>query len=218
MQAFLCGLWNIPEGFATLIAGFFVIIAAAIAWASVKLQVGSAEKIERTRVANELSALKLGFWTEMLTYVSGLIQALSLWNVRALQSPGAAARTEWPLLLDPIFYRTNVGRIGLLRPQWVPGCIIGFYSNLLELNDQSREALAGRPTVNATTNSIAARLRRMALNLSQALDGLMGDAKMPVPPEIRLNDCIMPDGKPVSQASSAPTSLQELLRALGGNG
>lgn len=214
MQAILRHLWHIPEGFATLVAAFFVIIAAAIAWASVQRQIKSAENLDRTRAATEVSALKLGFWTEILTYVPAILQALSWWNLRALKSPGVPANTDWPVLLDPIFYRANIAKIGLLRPQWVPGPIIGFYSNLLELNDQSREAMAGRPTVNATTDSIAARLRRMALNLSQALDGLTGDVKIDIPPEIHLEDCIMPDGKPVSQASPRPTSLQELLRKL----
>jgi hypothetical protein len=218
MHSFLCALWHIPEGFATLMGGLFVVIAAAIAWASVRLQVRSAERIEQTRAVNEVGAMKLGFWTELLTYVPGILQGLSIWNGRALGDPDAEVITNWPVFLDPIFYRANVGRIGLLRPQWVPGPIIGFYSNLLELNDQAREALAGRPTVNATAASVAARLRRMALNLSQALDGLVKDEKMPIPPEMRLEDCIAPDGRRVSQLSPVPTSVQALLRAVGGHG
>jgi hypothetical protein len=87
---------------------------------------------------------------------------------------------------------------------------------VLELNDQAREALAGRPTVNVTVESIAARLQLMASNLSQALDGLNDDVPMPIPPEIHLDRLFMPDGRLVSQAEHVPQSLQDVLLRLAG--
>jgi hypothetical protein len=216
MLSFLCLLWNIPSGIATLLAGSFVIIGALIAWLSVQRQIRSAEDIEKTRRNNESVAVESGFTAELLVYSRGVIQAASLWNQRAVQSPEAEMVTELPVLIDPLYYKTNIGKIGVLREKWVGGALIGFYANLLELNEQTRETLSGRPTVNATSKSIAARLRMMAANLSQALDGLNADRKFPLQPEIHLDSLFMPDGKPLSQAVSVPKNLQEALLRLAG--
>ena len=170
---------EIPEGFATLlgaistlIAGGFVIIGAVIAWRSVQQQILSAERIEAARRTAETSALEEGFKAELLVFSRGVIQATSAWNQRASQSPTAAANRQFPVLIEPLYYHANIGEIGALRHKWVAGALIGFYGNLLELNTQSKEALSGVPTVNATNQSVAVRLQLMAANLSQALDGL----------------------------------------------
>jgi hypothetical protein len=54
-------IWHIPEGFATLIGGFFVLVAAAIAWLSVQRQVSSAQKIfqQQMRSTQEIETNKL---------------------------------------------------------------------------------------------------------------------------------------------------------------
>lgn len=216
MTSLFCALWNIPDGFATLVGGFFVVVAAAIAWASVQRQIGSAENIERARTKNEIAALESGFTAELFVYSRSVIEATSLWNRRAHQAPGAAPVAGWPLFVDPLYYRTNIGKIGMTRHQWVIGALIGFYTNMLEMNDQAREAVSGRPTVNTTMERIAARLRIMAANLSQALDGLNDDRKFPPPPELSLEDLFSPDGMPLSKAAKIPQSLQEVLLRLAG--
>ncbi|MGD0764546.1 MAG: hypothetical protein ABR929_15445 [Roseiarcus sp.] len=216
MESLLCQIWHIPSGIATLIAGSFVIIGALIAWFSVQRQIRSAEDIEKTRRDNEIAAVESGFTAELLVYSRGVIQAASLWNQPAAQSPEAKPITEWPILIDPLYYKTNIGKIGVLRQKWVGGALIGFYANLLELNEQAKETLSGQPTVNATSQSIAARLRVMASNLSQALDGLNSDRKFPLQPELRLDMLFMPDGKPLSQAANVPKNLQEALLRLAG--
>lgn len=219
----ICQMWNIPEGFATLLlalatlfAGAFVIVGALVAWRSVQRQISSAETIERRRYANDVSATKTGFTSELIVYSRGVIEATALWNRRLAEMPGQRIITGWPILQDPIFYRANISKIGVLPEQWVALALIGFYANVLELNDQARESMAGRPTVNATTESIAGRLHIMASNLSQALDGLNDDRKFPLQPEISLNDLIMPDGTPLSQATNVPQNLQEVLLRLAG--
>jgi hypothetical protein len=214
MLSFLCLLWDIPSGIATLLAGSFVIIGALIAWLSVQRQIRSAEDIENTRRNSEIAAVESGFTAELLVYSRAVIQAASLWNQRAVQSPEAEPITDLPVLIDPLYYKTNIGKIGVLREKWVGGALIGFYANLLEMNEQTRETLSGRPTVNTTSQSIAARLRMMAANLSQALDGLNADRKFPLQPEIRLDILFMPDGKPLSQAANVPKNLQEALLRL----
>ena len=80
-----CQMWNIPEGFATLLvafatlfAGAFVIVGALVAWRSVQRQITSAENIERTRYANDVSAIKTGFTSELIVYSRGIIEATAL--------------------------------------------------------------------------------------------------------------------------------------------
>lgn len=94
--------------------------------------------------------------------------------------------------------------------------MIGFYANLLELNEQAREALSGRPTVNVTSKSIAARLQVMASNLSQALDGLNNDRKHSLQREIILPILFAPDGTSLSQVANVPQNLQDVLLRLAG--
>ena len=223
MEMIICRIWHIPEGFATLLlalatvlAGSFVIIGAWAAWQSVQRQISSAENIENIRRNSEIAAIELGFTSELLAYSRAIIQALSVWNQRALQSSGGSPIDNLPVFIDPLYYKTNIGKIGAVRQQWVGGALINFYANLLELNEQSRETLAGIPTANTTNESIARRLRLMASNLSAALDGLNADRKFPLQPEIQLNDSFMPNGKPLSQSNNVPKNLQEVLLTLAG--
>jgi hypothetical protein len=216
MEMLLHLIWQIPSGIATLLAGSFVVIGALIAWLSVQRQIRSAEDIEKTRRQSEIAAVESGFTAELLVYSLGVIQAASIWNQRAFQSSEAKPIADWPILIDPLYYKTNIGKIGILRQKWVGGALIGFYANLLELNEQAKEALSGRPTVNATSESVAARLRIMAANLSQALDGLNGDKKFPIQQELQLDRLIMPDGKAISQSANPPKSLQDVLMRLAG--
>jgi hydroxylamine reductase (hybrid-cluster protein) len=113
-------------------------------------------------------------------------------------------------------YAANIGKIGFIRQQWAVGAIIGFYSNLRELNDQAHEFLQNRPTVNATNESIAARLRLMSSNLSHAMDGLNKDRKFRIPQEIRLDQLFMPSGTPLSECQAVPENLQDVLLRLAG--
>jgi len=216
MEMLLWGIWNFPSGLATLLAGLFVIIGAKIALHSVRQQIRSAKDIEKTRRNDEIFAIESGFMAELLVYSRAVIDAVSIWNQRAVQSPSATPIANWPGFIDPLYYRTNIGKIGVLRQKWVGGALIGFYSNLLELNAQTEEALSGRPTVNSTNESIAVRLRLMATNLSQALDGLNDDKKIPVPAEIQLHHLITPDGRVLNQSANVPGNLQDVLMRLAG--
>jgi hypothetical protein len=205
---------EVAAALASVISGSFVVAAAAIAWRSVQQQIASQEKIEAGRRSAATYGLESGFTSELFVYSRGVIQAASIWNQRAIQNPQTPVSTNWPVYIDPLYYRTNIGKIGLVRNQWVIGAIIGFYSNVLELNEQAREAMSGRPTADVTTSSIAARLRIMASSLSQALDGLNDDRKFPIPHEIQLDKIFMPDGRTVSQSEHLPQNLQDVLLRL----
>jgi hypothetical protein len=101
----------------------------------------------------------------------------------------------------------------MVRQRWVGGALIGFYANLLELNEQSKEILSNKMTVNLTNESIARRLRMMASNLSQALDGLNSDKKFPIPKDFYLNNLIMPNGKTIDKEIN---NIQDVLLSLVG--
>ena len=47
-------IWNVPEGFATLVAGVLVIVAALIAWFGVQRQIHAAQKVEATKLRLDL--------------------------------------------------------------------------------------------------------------------------------------------------------------------
>jgi len=207
---------EVSTALATLISGSFVLGAAIIAWRSVQQQIASQEGIEQARRKSEIDGVESGFTSELLVYSRGIIQAASIWNQRAIREPQAKVVTNWPIYIDPLYYRTNVVRIGLVREKWAVGAIIGFYSNVLELNEQAKEFMSGRPTVDVTNRSVAMRLRIMASNLAQAIDGLNSDRKFPIPQEIRLDEIFMPDGRAVSQSASTPQSLQDVLLRLAG--
>jgi hypothetical protein len=221
---FLFQIWRLPDGFATflvalatLLAGSFVIGAAILAWRSVQQQIHSAENIEKTRRDHEITAVEIGFKAELLVYSRAVIEATSKWNLRASQPnsfPQNWEITEWPIFTDPLYYKESIGKIGVIREQWVGGALIGFYGNLLELNDQSRESLAGRPTHDVTSQSIAARLQLMAANLSQALDGLNADRKIGIPSDIKVELLCDPNGKWLCESADLPKNLQDVLLKL----
>jgi hypothetical protein len=119
----MCDVTEIPEGFATLLgaiatllAGAFVVIAAIIAWRGVQQQIKSAENIENTRRETEISTIEAGFTAELIVFSRGIIDATSIWNQRAAQSSNAII-TQLPTFRDPLYYRGNIGKIGLLRQQ-----------------------------------------------------------------------------------------------------
>jgi hypothetical protein len=171
----------------TVLAGTAAILGAIVAWRSVQTQIKSAEKIEKLRYDKEVTALELGFTAEFMVYSRSIIEAASIWNRRAVYTPNQPAATNLPLFVEPLYFPANVGTIGRLRQPWVGGAIIGFYSNLRELDEQTKEELAGRPTVNVTCKSIAQRMQLMASNLAQALDGLNDDRKFSVPADLDTN-------------------------------
>jgi hypothetical protein len=73
-------IWCVPPGFATLIAGSFVIVAAIIAWRGVQRQIGSQREIESDR---ERRILETGLTAELFCYSASIVEAVSRWNVRA---------------------------------------------------------------------------------------------------------------------------------------
>jgi hypothetical protein len=107
INPFFHKIWNIPDGIATLISGLFVIFGAYIAWRGVQKQIKSSENIEKIRNENEISAIENGFTVDLLVYSSSIMQALSVWNDRALKLPNGSPDSIIPLLIDPLFYREN---------------------------------------------------------------------------------------------------------------
>jgi hypothetical protein len=180
LGCFTSKIWNIPDGFATLIAGSFVLVAAIIAWRSVRKQIASEREnvqkqiatqreIESDRKRHDRQILETGLTAELHCYSASIIEATSCWNVRALKAPDAPISTS-PQLLHPYVYKAVIARIGLLSEGWPANAVIGFYGNLLELNDMAMGPISGPRTIGENTGRVARRLQKMAINLAQALD------------------------------------------------
>jgi hypothetical protein len=65
-------IWHIPEGFATLVAGLLVIIAAAIAWWSVQRQIRATEKIEATKLRLNLYNRRYNIFDSIFDFYDAL--------------------------------------------------------------------------------------------------------------------------------------------------
>jgi hypothetical protein len=92
--------------------------------------------------------------------------------------------------------------------------VIAFYGALLDLREMSTEAMHGRATLDVNARAIAERFRHMALNLADALDGLGKDRPFLHSQDTR--KLFMPNGESVASIKPLPRTLQELLRAVGG--
>jgi hypothetical protein len=103
----LCSILNVPEGFATLVAGTFVVIAAGIAWQAVQRQIraahddvqrqiSSAEHIETTKLRLDLYNRRFQIFVSIFDFYEALIgwtgtpeqRAAQTRFFRATRSPG----------------------------------------------------------------------------------------------------------------------------------
>jgi hypothetical protein len=191
---------------AAIIGGGFVLTATLIAWRSVQKKIDAEEDADRRK-------FQLAVTAELLVFSSPIIRATSDWNARAHQN-SASIPERWPKLNRPHVYEALVDRIGLLD-DWVASTVIGFYGNVLDLNELSEEAMHDRPTVGANHGTIAGRFQDMANGLALALDGLRPNRPFPIVGH-DLNALVTPNGATVAGSGTAPTTLQGLLRALGG--
>jgi hypothetical protein len=66
-------IWNIPSGFATLVAGFFVIMAAGIAWWGVQRQIRATWEIEVTKVRLDLYNRRFQIFDSIFDFYEALL-------------------------------------------------------------------------------------------------------------------------------------------------
>src|SRR5438105_3221251 len=116
-------VWNIPSGIATIFAGSFVVIAAAIAWTGAQKQIRSQISIESDKRRHEREALETALAAELLVCSRSIIEACSLWNSRAHSNPSAPAN-PWPVFTHPRVYEATVEKIGLLAEGWPAAALI----------------------------------------------------------------------------------------------
>jgi hypothetical protein len=192
-----------------IVTGCFVLAAAWFAWKSVQAGIDAQETADRKK-------FKLAVTAELLTFSTSINKAASFWNARARANAAAipVGPAGWPVLTRPRVYETLVPMIGLIEG-WAAASVIGFYGNVLDLNELSNEAMQGRATIGANAGSIAERFQTMAVYLAESLDGLNSDRAFPIGDQ-DLTALITPSGATVAATGQAPTSLQQLLRVLGG--
>jgi hypothetical protein len=97
----LGALWNIPEGFATLVAGLFFILAAVIAWWSVQRQIGATERIEATRIRLDLYNRRYRIFESIFDFYEALIGWTGTPEQRAAQKRFFTASQEAAFLFKP---------------------------------------------------------------------------------------------------------------------
>src|SRR5260221_548104 len=79
--------------------------------------------------------------------------------------------------------------------------VITFYANMADLDEISRESMSGPKMAGVTVEYITIRLRLMAANLAEALDGLNADQQRPIPDELDLSEFVAADGALMSDVT-----------------
>jgi hypothetical protein len=69
----LCAIWHMPEGFATLVAGFLVIVAAGIAWCGVQKQIRVTQQVEATKIRLDLYNRRFQIFVSIFDFYEALI-------------------------------------------------------------------------------------------------------------------------------------------------
>lgn len=190
---------------AAFISGAFVLAAAAIAWFSVQKQITAPQEADARRFQQAITA-------ELMAFSSAVIRAASDWNNRACQS-ATAVPTYWPTLPGPHAYLALVSLLGTVDPP-TASSLVTFYGNVLDLNELSKEAMQSRPSRGENVGALAGRFQTMALSLADALDGLNPGRRFGIVGH-DLSILYTRNGIAAAAVAPAPTSLQELLRAIG---
>jgi hypothetical protein len=205
----MSGSGDIVVAVATVVAAFvsgaFIFGAAAIAWFSVQKQIAAPQAADAKRFQQAITA-------ELMAFSLAVIRAASDWNDRARQNANAVP-TYWPVLPGPYVYLALVSLLGTVDPP-TAASLVTFYSNVLDLNELSKESMQGRPSRGENVGTIAGRFRTMALSLADALEALNPGRRFGMAGH-DLNVLFMPNGATVATIAPVPATLQELLRAIG---
>jgi hypothetical protein len=129
----LCSILNVPEGFATLVAGTFVVIAAGIAWQAVQRQIraahddvqrqiSSAEHIETTKLRLDLYNRRFQIFVSIFDFYEALIGWTGTPEQRAAQTRFFRAYQESGFL----FSKESGIEDTLKRLHEEPAKVIGF--------------------------------------------------------------------------------------------
>jgi len=225
-----------PRGFAGLVAGFLVLLAAFVAWKGVQSQIGAereslelqlnAQKnLEAERVARETASLKAALHVELLMYSRMVVDALSILNFECVENP-----EKWafpPRLVPPLVFRALVDRVGLLGEGFQISAIATFYTNLTAIISEAEKATEYAMTYGppdkvllpqsnpfiTTHGFLAQQFRLLAANLATALNGLSA-TRYGITPDIDLRNLYGRNGKPLSQDAKLQTHIDGVLSRL----
>jgi hypothetical protein len=168
----------------------------------------------RTIARTLLDAFKPALTAELLVLSDPVLKGASTWNARAHRQANEVPSPEgWPVLPPAVVYEALVSKIGLLEGP-VATAVIAFYGSLLDLRVMSTEAMHGRTTLEVNNGEFARRFQVMANYLADALDGL--NEERPFRHLFDTRSLVTPSGVRASSIEPLPTTLQALLRALGG--
>lgn len=210
---FQANIWGIPDGFATLIGGFIVLIAAVVAYIGVVRQVHSQLEAEKRQVSRDRDHVRVALYSELLMYARLVIDILSLIN----QNHPPKGKNEtiiMPLIRAPLLFNALKDKIGSLGESGAIMSTVGFYLNLQQMLDDY--SFDGKSTLHLLPDKIRPRIRLMALQMAESLDHLGPSKALPIPEETPPEKQVYWDGKLFDELSVAPNSIQTVLRDLAG--
>lgn len=131
----LHSIWNVPEGFATLVAGVLVIVAALIAWFGVQRQIRAAQKVEATKLRLDLYNRRFQIFVSIFDFYEALLGWTNTAEQRAARTKFFRAYQELGFLFSTEFGIQDVMKKLLDNS----GTVIGFKEHGQSYREQDRE-------------------------------------------------------------------------------
>lgn len=206
-------LWNIKDGFATLIASLVAFLAAVFAWKSVQDQIKLQTTLEAERLAHEKAAVRLAFFSEMYAYVTPLVIVLSNLNKR-LNTYGPFLENQYVFFGEPHVFMALRDKIGLIDTDITCTSIVSFYANLFQSNEIKEQILVHKAPLQFQI--VVDTVRLMAIHLADALERLEPEKGKMVPKSIDITSLFFADGTCFMEAMPQPKTLGDILRKLSG--
>jgi hypothetical protein len=200
-----------PDGFATFVGAFAVLLAAIFAWKGAKTEATTQIELDSKRLKINQTSLRLAFLSELLGYSRSIIDILSSYNS---SSRDDTRQFTLPTLSRPAVFDASIDRIGNLNDGILISSILTFYANLSQIREEHdlRYIRKESPTMN--NQAIGKRFRLMAANMSTALTLLSDREPLGFPDEIDPNFIIGANGEIIANHQPCPTSIPQVLRLL----
>ena len=97
-------IWDVPEGFATLVAGIVAIIAAIIAWLAVQRQIRAVQQVEATKLRLDLYNRRFQIFESIFDFYDALWQWAGTAEQKAVRRKFFRASEEAGFLFSNEFW------------------------------------------------------------------------------------------------------------------
>jgi hypothetical protein len=204
-------VWHMPDGFATIVGGIFVLIAAGFAFVGVNRQIRTQLDTDERRFRRERDALRFALYSELMMYVQPVLQIVSSINEH-LPPNGKGQAVFIPPMVEPILFKSSHEKIGILGDTRAIMRLLSFHVNLMNITASLK------PDANnfVFPHVVAPAFQLIVLNLREALTLLGPSQDLPLPFELDAKRYVYWDGKKAEQLDILPTSIQQMLWRMGG--